>query len=86
MKTKFELTPDLIKIEKESAGDSRIFHENQYSPPPQEKILQKTPELKEQLNLKIPTKTKKEFKLWCIKNATNMTDAIELAIKELIKK
>ncbi|MDR3157153.1 MAG: hypothetical protein LBT69_04495 [Lactobacillales bacterium] len=86
MKTKFELTPDLIKIEKEPPSDSKILCENQLSPPPQEKILQKAAEFKEQLNLKITTKTKKEFKLWCIKNATNMTDAIELAIKELIKK
>jgi hypothetical protein len=82
MKTKFELTPDLIKVEKESVNDSKILHEDQYAPLQQAKI----PVFKEQLNLKIHTKIKKEFKLWCIKNATNMTDAIELAIKELMKK
>lgn len=84
-KEKFELTTDLVKVEKEIVSDTRGFFE-ELSPTLSEKTPQKKPEAKEQLNLKISPKIKKEFKLWCIRNATNMTDALELAIKELIKK
>jgi hypothetical protein len=86
MKTKFALTTDLIKIEKESIDDSKVLFEKQPPTLLREETSQKTSEFREQLNLKISTKIKKEFKFWCIKNAINMTDAIELAIKELIKK
>ena len=80
-KAKFELTTDLVKVEKETIDSSENINKNQPPTP-----LQKMPEIREQLNLKISPKIKKEFKLWCIRNATNMTDALELAIKELIKK
>lgn len=81
MKAKFELTPDLVKIEKENS--SEVLQEESLS---QNTVDKKNQDLKEQLNLKISSKIKKDFKLWCIKNAINMTDALETAIKELIKK
>lgn len=81
MKAKFELTPDLVKIEKENS--SEVLQEESLS---QNTVDKKNQDLKEQLNLKISPKIKKDFKLWCIKNAINMTDALETAIKELIKK
>jgi hypothetical protein len=80
-KAKFELTTDLIKIEEEPSANNKSkipFHT-----PLSEKAHIKT---KEQINLQISGKTKKEFKIWCVKNAIHMSDALELAIKELIKK
>ncbi|GHT93332.1 hypothetical protein FACS1894122_08400 [Alphaproteobacteria bacterium] len=83
-KTKFELTPDLVKIEKELISNPEAFLGTQ-SIAAQEKILTtKKVESKEQINLKISSKIKKEFKVWCIRNTINMTDALELAIRELI--
>jgi SOS-response transcriptional repressor LexA len=82
-KAKFELTTDLIKIEEEPAKESEITPLSPSLSPLNEKLNLKT---KEQINLLISSKIKKEFKLWCVKNAYHMTDALELAIKELIKK
>lgn len=82
MKAKFELTSDLVKIEKEINRSPDMRQEES----PSQIVEKKNQDLREQLNLKISSKIKKDFKLWCIKNAINMTDALETAIKELIKK
>lgn len=82
MKAKFELTPDLVRIEKEIDSSLDMLQEESLS----HIVEKKNQDLREQLNLKISSKIKKDFKLWCIKNAINMTDALETAIKELIKK
>ncbi len=80
MKKKFKLTSDLVKIEKENS--SEVLQEESFS---QNTVDKKNQDLKEQLNLRISSKIKKNFKLWCMENAINMTDALEIAIKELIK-
>jgi hypothetical protein len=85
-KAKFELTPDLVKVEKESTSDTGTLLGTQPIVTQEKNQTTKNIENKEQINLKISSKIKKEFKLWCLRNTTNMTDALELAIRELIKK
>ena len=82
-KQKFELTSDLVKVESEPVGTSLPQQNVQViqNPIPIKKI-----EEKEQINLRISSKIKKEFKIWCAKNFTNMTEALEMALKDLMKK
>jgi hypothetical protein len=80
-KAKFELTTDLIKIEEEPSGND--ISRDSFHTPQNEKANVKA---KEQINLQISCKIKKEFKVWCVKNTVHMSDALESAIKELIKK
>lgn len=82
-KQKFELSSDLIKIESEPEPKSKP-ELTQYM----FTRLGKHPakEIKDQLNLRISAQIKNDFKVWCIKNLVNMTDGLEMALKDLMKK
>jgi hypothetical protein len=82
-KPKFTLTHDLVKIESEPEIllEKTIHH----SPMDEREDLGKEQE-KEAMNLKVEKQLKKEFHLWCIMQGKTMTEVIEEAIKELIKR
>jgi len=73
-KPKFQLTSDLISVQKES----EIMISKQ---PTKQKSL-----IKDQLNIKISKQLKQNFQVWCIQNNFNMSECIEQLIEEKIKK
>jgi hypothetical protein len=78
-KQKYELTSDLIKIESEP--NTYGLHTREVIKPV--KIIE---EPKEQINLKISKVLKNDFQIWCINNDKNMTEGLEIALIQLIRK
>jgi hypothetical protein len=80
-KPKFELTSDLVKIEPEPTKVEYI------PPPPVGVTIQEPPKPvieRDNISLKIVSSLKKELQIWCIHNNTNMTDVLEISIREFL--
>jgi len=73
-KPKFQLTSDLINVQKES----EVMENKQ--------VTKKSTQVKDQLNIKISKQLKQNFQVWCIQNNLNMSECIEQLIEEKIKK
>lgn len=73
-KPKFQLTSDLINVQKES----EVMVTKQ--------VVKKSTQVKDQLNIKISKQLKQNFQVWCIQNNFNMSECIEQLIEEKIKK
>ena len=73
-KPKFQLTSDLISVQKESD----VMESKQ--------VTKKSTQVKDQLNIKISKQLKQNFQVWCIQNNFNMSECIEQLIEEKIKK
>lgn len=72
-KPKFQLTSDLISVQKESdVMDSK-------------QDTKKNLVIKDQLNIKISKQLKQNFQVWCIQNNFNMSECIEKMIEEKLK-
>jgi hypothetical protein len=78
-KQKFELTHDLIKVESEPNTYDLNVRDNR-------KPIKVSEEQKEQINLKISKSLKNDFQIWCINNDKNMTEGLEEALLQLIRK
>lgn len=74
-KKKFELTSDIVTVEKEP------YHLEAFQ---EARVKKKNTEKKEQLNLKIDTKIKKKFQIWCLNNNKTMSEVVEEYINSLI--
>lgn len=76
-KPKFELTTDLVKVEKEA------ITELSNNPEPVSRPVKRIIE-REQFGLKISKDVKKHFQRWCFENEVSMTEALENALKKFI--
>lgn len=74
-KSKFTLTPDLIKVEPEPDLPKVIFSEP---------VTQKVAITKEAINVNISRDLKRRFQMWCLLNEKSMTESIEEALEKLI--
>lgn len=78
-KQKFELTSDLIKV---------VSEPNTYELNTREAVKPIKPieEPKEQINLKISKSLKNDFQIWCITQDINMTEGLEIALSQLLRR
>lgn len=85
-RNKFTLTNDLVKIEPEPVVQ-QLEQTLIVEPLPllDEMAIKGSEEKKEQLNLKITKKIKKDFQIWCIQNNKSMSDVIETLLKEHVE-
>lgn len=88
-RNKFVLTSDLVKVEPEPVEESQSVREaevvKQVVPPlPMEMEVKHPDDEKDQLNLKITKRVKKEFQIWCIQNNKTMSDVVEEMMKECL--
>ncbi|CAO5681526.1 MAG: hypothetical protein HEEMFOPI_01521 [Holosporales bacterium] len=80
-KSKFTLTPDLVSLERDTIIDDSIKNNEK---------LDKTKKTfssieKEQFNMRINSKTKRNFQIWCIENGKQMSDVVEDLIEKMLE-
>lgn len=94
-RNKFVLTSDLVKVEPEPLeipspvreAEVVIVEEpvpNPSLPPFVEEERKHPDDEKDQLNLKITKRVKKDFQIWCIQNNKTMSDVVEEMMKECL--
>lgn len=76
MKSKFVLTEDLIKVEPEPKAEPIVNVK---------KIASVIPESKERMTVNIDANMKKNLQLYCVHNRCQMTEVVEMLIKEFLK-
>ena len=81
-KTKFTLTSDLVTLEREPVSDTSVqVYEKQNI---QKKFIASAD--KEQFNMRINSKIKKKFQIWCIENNKQMSEIVEDLIEKMLEK
>jgi hypothetical protein len=94
-RNKFVLTSDLVKVEPEPLevssptreDDVAVVEEPVLTPPLPtfvEEERKHPDDEKDQLNLKITKRVKKDFQIWCIQNNKTMSDVVEEMMKECL--
>lgn len=90
-RNKFVLTSDLVKVEPEPIETPLPVREagalEPVLPPPPlpvEMEIKHPDDEKDQLNLKITKRVKKDFQIWCIQNNKTMSDVVEEMMKECL--